>query len=381
VQRPGAVAPGRADPLVPVAVAYFFEHPSVSGAEGSALDLLAHVDREEFALEAYAPAEGELASRLAERRIPLRPWRVPRSPREEQALIERLHGRRFAVLHANTIELGRLTGRIAGTCEAAGVAHIRSFGSLSARSRRNLCGNEALIAVSRAVRDHLVDEGIPPEKVRLIYNGVSMPVREDGADIRAELGLERDAPVVVWIGQITVRKGPDVFIDVAQRCAATLPDLHFVLLGDVFGAKEENMALKELIVKEAGSPPLAGHFHFLGWRRDAFAILSQSTVLVHTARQEPLSRVLIEALAAGCPSVVTAVGGTPEVVGDCAVLAHAGDVETMARAVTALVKDAPRRRVLACEGRKRWQAHFQAYRMAREVEDLWRELACARGGA
>jgi glycosyltransferase involved in cell wall biosynthesis len=61
---------------------------------------------------------------------------------------------------------------------------------------------------------------------------------------------------------------------------------------------------------------LAERAHFLGWRNDVPTILCDIDLLVHTARQEPLGRVLLEASALKCPIVATSVGGTPEIVAD-----------------------------------------------------------------
>lgn len=355
-------------------IGYLFEHPTVSGAEGSALDLLKHLDRRDVAPIAFAPEAGKLASRLREIGIPHRPWRAPRGPAEEARLIDELKRERFDVLHGNTIQLGRITGRIAGACGAAGVAHIRAFGTLSDRARSNLDGNAVLIAVSRAVRAHLIEEGIPPEKIRVIYNGFSIPPGEGSLDIRKETGMPNECPLVVWIGQITVRKAPEVFLEVARRCIAGNTDVRFLMLGDVFGMKEENLALKHAILEMMRAPPLLHRFHFLGWRRDAFAILRQSTILLHTARQEPLSRVLIEALAAETPIIATDVGGTPEVAGGCGVLVPPGDAGAMADAVNALLADPEKRALMRREGSERWRTLFQADRMAREVAAVWREV-------
>jgi glycosyltransferase involved in cell wall biosynthesis len=359
-------------------IGYLFEHPTVSGAEGSALDLLAHVDQAAFPAVAFAPPAGELAARLDELDIARRPWQAPRTEGEEMAAAGRFRAEGLDILHANTVQLGRLTGRLAARCGAAGAAHVRAFGSFSGRARRNLCGNEVLIAVSRALRDHLITEGMPPGKVRVVYNGVSRKPAAAGRPIRAELGLDGETELVVWLGQITVRKGPDVFLDAARRCVAA-SRAHFLILGDLFGTKEENRALKRALLAELDAGPLRGRLHFLGWRRDAVSVLEQATVLLHTARQEPLSRVLIEALSVETPVVATAVGGTPEVIGTCGVLVPSGDAAAAAAAVLDLLREPARRARLAAAGAERWRTRFQADRMAREVAGIWHELSAKTG--
>lgn len=359
-------------------IAFLFEHPTVSGAEGSGLELLAHLDRREFQAAAFAPPGGELAARLAALGVPHQPWHAPRGGDAGDARRAALARGAFDVLHANTLHLGRLTGAVTADLGIPAVAHIREFGTLGARVRAHLCANARLIAVSAALHDDLAAQGIPAEKIRVIYNGVSPPAAAGGPGIRAELGLPPGAPLVAWLGQITVRKAPEVFVAAAAEIARRDAHAHFALCGDVFGEKEENLRLKAAIAAAAASPPLAGRLHLLGWRTDARAILGQATVLAHTARQEPLGRVLIEALAAGTPVAATRVGGTPEVLGSCGVLFEAGSPPACANAIAALLADEGRRAALARDGRARWDALFRPERMAAETCALWREVVAAR---
>jgi glycosyltransferase involved in cell wall biosynthesis len=303
---------------------------------------------------------------------------VPRSPAEDDALGRQLRADGFAILHANTRELGRLTGRIAGAAGAAGVCHVRSFGTVRPRERALLGANAALVAVSTAVERDLIRQGLPPDRIHVVHNGVAECAPRPAVDIRAELALPAGTPLIVWAGQLTVRKGPLVFLDVARGVAARCPDAHFVLLGDVFGSKAENAALKDRAIEAAGAPPLAGRLHLMGWRRDAVALLGQSTLLVHTALQEPFGRVLLEALAAGCPIVGTNVGGTAELLGPCGLLAPAGAVAALRDAALALLADPARRRALADAGRARWRAFFRPDRTARAVERIWSAAAGGR---
>lgn len=358
-------------------IGYFFEHPTVSGAEGSALELLAHLDRTAFTPVVFAPAEGVLAGRLAALGLPPRPWRQPRSPGEEAALCDALARENITVLHANSLHLARMTGRLRRACGIPATAHIRDFGTLSARMRADLADNAALVAVSHAVRDALVRQGLPAEAIRVVYNGVSAP--PPPSDIRRKLGLPPATPLVAWLGQITVRKGPDVFLEAIGRLAPRAGDVHFLLLGAVFGDKAENRALEALIGTRAAVPPLRGRLHLLGWRDDARAILGACDAVMHTARQEPLSRVLLEALAAGIPIVATDVGGTREAVDDAAELVAPGDAQALAEAAARLLADEGLRVRRRQQGIARWKALFRPEPMTAAVSDLWRSLLGIRG--
>jgi glycosyltransferase involved in cell wall biosynthesis len=111
----------------------------------------------------------------------------------------------------------------------------------------------------------------------------------------------------------------------------------------------------------AAEPPLAGRAHFLGCRDDVSQLLTECSLVVHAARQEPLSRVLLEAAASGVAMIATDVGGTREIFPtetDGAVLVPTDNRSALADAVLALMRDEARRRALAIAARRRAESSF-----------------------
>lgn len=354
-------------------IGYLFGQPGISGAEGSALALLRHAARRRYGFQLFAPSGGDLFQALTETGFPVTPWHPPRGDGQEAAFAVHLQKTGIQLLHANTLQLGRLSGRLSKMTGIPSVSHIREFGTIKNKMRRDLSDNQALIAVSNAVKDNLVNQGLPADRVSVIYNGVA-PLDDPnpgGFSIRSELGLPEDTPLVCWLGQITIRKDPAVFTQAARLVVDQHDQAHFLLLGDVFGTRQENLDLKKNVLQAMEASPLKERAHFLGWRRDALPILAQSTLLLHTARQEPLSRVLLEAMAAGTAVVATEVGGTPEAVGDAGMLAPPGDPAAMARALLDLLQDAGKRRGMEAAGRKRWRSLFMPDVMAQRIMALW----------
>jgi glycosyltransferase involved in cell wall biosynthesis len=95
---------------------------------------------------------------------------------------------------------------------------------------------------------------------------------------------------------------------------------------------------------------------------DVDRILSELTILLHPARQEPLGRVLLEGAAAGLPIVATDVGGTREIFPpecDAASLVPPDLAPAMAVAVELLLRDPTRRSQMAARARVRAEAMFK----------------------
>jgi glycosyltransferase involved in cell wall biosynthesis len=162
----------------------------------------------------------------------------------------------------------------------------------------------ALIAVSPAVTQFLVAARIPPNRVHTIPNGIG----HDDSEKKAP-ALPGPPPHVACIGQIALRKGQDLFAQAARVAWEAGIDATFLLVGERYSRKQESIEFERQIHSTATPLGHAGRWFHLGYRDDVFAILSDLAIVVVPSRQEPLSRVAIEALSAGVPTIATNVGG------------------------------------------------------------------------
>ena len=124
-----------------------------------------------FTPAVMAPAEGPLADELAARGVELLPFqcraadgtRLPQSRLREQ-LAEVLRRRRPALLHANSLAMGRLSGPVAAELQLPSIAHLRDIIKLSARAVADLNCHARLLAVSQAARAFTWPAESPPKK-------------------------------------------------------------------------------------------------------------------------------------------------------------------------------------------------------------------------
>ena len=226
------------------------EYPTLNGGERSMLATLDGVRAAGFTPAVMAPPQGPLADALAAAGIELLPFacrtadgdRLPQSRlREELSAI--LRRRRPALLHANSLAMGRLSGPVAAHLGLPSLSHLRDIVGLSARAVADLNCHARLLAVSHATRAFHTAGGLAAEKVHVVYNGVDLQEfcpRSPTGYLHRELGLPPETPLIGAIGQIGLRKGQDVLLRAAARIADQVPSAHYVIVGQRHSEKDES---------------------------------------------------------------------------------------------------------------------------------------------
>lgn len=194
----------------------------------------------------------------------------------------------------------------------------------------------------------------------------------DASEIRSELGIPLDAPLVGMIACFKPQKAPLDFVRVAARLGETHPAAHFFLAGDG--------VLRPAIEAEVRRVSLERRVHLLGWRRDVRRLLGAADVLVLTSLWEGLPRVVLQAMAASKPIVATRVDGTPEAIaeGESGFLLEPHDVVGFAERIGRLLEDPVLARRMGEEGRRRLTP-FLAPVMLAKLDRLYDDLLARLG--
>ena len=167
-----------------------------------------------------APASGPLAEALRSEGVEIVPFELRdakgvRFPLAElrRKLAEILRRHRPALLHANSLAMGRLSGPVAAELALPSLSHLRDIVTLSRQAIADLNCHSRLLAVSEATRQFHVAQGLAGEKTHVLYNGIDLErfrPRPPTGYLHQQLGLTRDVPLIGTIGQISLRKGHDV---------------------------------------------------------------------------------------------------------------------------------------------------------------------------
>ena len=217
--------------------------------------------------------------------------------------------------------------------------------------------NHAVLCVCEAQIPQLTANGVCPDRLRVVHNGV-VPDRVEDPEalrnrIRREFAIPPDAVVVTTLTRYEPVKGVDMLLDVARILQKRLPGMRFLVAGTGESFEETRETL--------GREGLDGFFIQTGFRRDTDAILSAADIYVNTSRSEALSFAITEAMSLEKPAVVTAVGGNPEIItpdSDCGFLVPFGDAQAMADALYRLATDAGLRRHMGKSAASRVRAEF-----------------------
>jgi glycosyltransferase involved in cell wall biosynthesis len=236
---------------------------------------------------------------------------------------------------------------------------------------RFLRAADAIIAVSEcSKRDAVRLYGIPPDKIRVIYEGVDphfAPVTNTAklSAVRAKYNLPEH--FIVHVGTIEPRKNlPLLFEVIAQARAHS--DQHLVIAGKLGWLTEPILAK----VTELG---LENRVTFTGFvaDEDLPALISAATLLAMPSKYEGFGLPVLEAMACGTPVIASNASSLPEVGGEAALYARPNDPASWAQLIDRVWTDAELRASLREKGFKQ-AAKFKWATMARETAEVYRAV-------
>jgi glycosyltransferase involved in cell wall biosynthesis len=230
-----------------------------------------------------------------------------------------------------------------------------------------------ILGNSRAVLDELRAEGVPKEKLRLIYNGIdlapfaALPTKSDA---RRNLSLPVDAWTMILIANIIPYKGHADLLEALSRIKTRLPNPWRLLCvgrddgpGVALHTQARRFGIDENIV-------------WLGLRTDVAKLLAAADLGLLVSHEEGFANAVLEGMAAALPMVVTDVGGNAEAVldGKTGLVVPARDPERLGAAILAFAADPARAAAMGKAGRDRVEWNFSLAACVRQYEALYAEL-------
>lgn len=373
------------DQTLPRRVFFLLDSFMIGGTETQAVELARRLDPSRYDVTiGCLRKEGPLLARLDGSRVRVEEFSLGKgidSPSGVAGMLRIarfLRRERIQIMHAHDLWsnlVGVLAAKLARVpvtiTSQRDLSHDAWYGTYRRKVLRFIQGRSSVVLTNaKAIREGLIEDGVPAKKVCVVYNGVDIDRFRNSKSNREWLFPESAGrKLIVLVGNMNSDvKGHPVLISAAAEIVKRHPEAQFVLVGD--GPRRRDY---EAIVQTAG---LKESFLFLGRRSDVPEILVSCDIAILPSLAEGLPNAVLEYLAAGLPVIATGLGGNLEVVQDgvTGLLIPPNDSEALVRALGRLLEDPDFAATIARAGREHVQKEFSFERLVLDLDRLYSRL-------
>jgi glycosyltransferase involved in cell wall biosynthesis len=227
---------------------------------------------------------------------------------------------------------------------------------------------DKVICVSYLTRNIVINRyGVQPQKVEVVYNAVNLP---SNTDLQMK-PIEHNEKIVLFLGRVTMQKGPEYFLRAAKKVIEKFGKVRFVMAGSGDMITE--------CISEAASLGIGGYVTFTGFLRggDVDKIFSMADLYVMPSVSEPFGIAPLEAISHNVPVIISKQSGVSEV------LSHVlkvdfWDIDEMANKILAVLRHKPLHKTLRQHGQIELRK-FSWRDSAVKLRDLYTSLVTASG--
>jgi glycosyltransferase involved in cell wall biosynthesis len=355
----------------PIRVLHVIDSFDLGGGQTALWNLLRELDRARFAPEvACLHGPGVFTGEFAALGLPVhvlspRKWLPLYLPR----LVRLIALRRPQIVHCHLFWSNWIAKPIAaglGVCVRINhdqcndrLRHVntaaRWLDALANRFSSHIC------AVSNSTRQFLIDhEGVAPERVSLVYNGVDLDRFQPRPHARRD-----GPPVVLGVGRLHPQKNFSLWLDAAALLVRAGIDAEF----HIAGTGPEEAMLRE----KATAWKIADRVKFLGHVSDTPALYASADALLMTSLFEGTPLAILEAMAMRLPIVAPRLDGISEVLenGRDALLVDPPSADGFASALASLLEKPSLGVALADAAASKVRERYSAFAMARAIESIY----------
>jgi glycosyltransferase involved in cell wall biosynthesis len=222
---------------------------------------------------------------------------------------------------------------------------------------------DRVISVSNYTANLIVNRyRIDTAKIRVIHNAFHLKNAH-----KEKKRIFKD-PVILFLGRITLQKGPEYFLDVAKRIIKTYPMVRFIMVGT------GDLATK--LIKKSAKENLLTRFLFTGFlnREEVESILSATDIMILPSVSEPFGIAPLEAMSFGIATIISKQSGVSEIV-ENVFKVDFWDVDQMTNIILDLLADPVKMRSIG-ELAAEEVTKIQWDKSAKMIEECYKELLC-----
>lgn len=229
---------------------------------------------------------------------------------------------------------------------------------------------QKLVAVSKKMYHASLREGVHPERIVTILNGIRpLPIENRSRlEVRKEAGMDVNDAVLISVGRLVYAKAHEVIIASMPAVLKEFPNAKVEIVGE--GPLRADLQSQ---IERLG---LSNSVKLLGQSDDVASRLANADVFILSSRSEGLPIALLEAMSAGLPCVATKVEGVDEVLveGEHGLVVPIENPEALAKAILQLLRDPEARSRMGEAARLHVSENYTVDRMCRQYLDLM--LSC-----
>ncbi|MFO7611755.1 MAG: glycosyltransferase family 4 protein [Clostridia bacterium] len=286
------------------------------------------------------------------------------------------------IVHTHASFTSRIAARMYGKCRIVYTRHcvyppsvlMKSLPGKIAGRIASAVFSDAVIAISPAAAQNLVDTGISKKRIRVMMNGAE-PLKQLSPDekeaIRGKYGIAKEDRVAGTLSRLEPDKGLQYFIEAARICIAGNNRIKFIVSGS--GSMEKKL-------KDMGAD-MEGDLIFTGFLDDVSEVVNIIDVFVNASYGTEASSIsILEAMSLGKPVVATNYGGNPYQVsdGETGLIVPVKDSAAIAQAILKILSDRQEYDRLSENAAREYNMKYTAHAMCRNIEKIYIELAGKR---
>ncbi|HXV78451.1 MAG TPA: glycosyltransferase [Candidatus Binatia bacterium] len=232
---------------------------------------------------------------------------------------------------------------------------------------------DTMLCISHAVKDWLTQQGMPPQKARVIYYGIEMKLFSQPTVRLGDQWSLNGQKVIGSIGRLEPGKNHECLIAAMPQVCKSVPNAILLIAG------HDPWGYGETLTKLIGELGLAQKVRLVGFRNDVVSFLNALDVFALASNSEGFGQVLVEAMAMVKPVVASRIPPLTEIVvdGETGLLVDRNP-KAFAQALIHLLLEPSTGARMAAQGRERVSQCFTAEKMSRETALLYEELLQGR---
>ena len=195
--------------------------------------------------------------------------------------------------------------------------------------KRGMHEADSIIAVSQFTKNKIIENyGINEEKVTVVHNAVEF---NDNKFKKEDFKIKEKNKIVLFLGRITIQKGPDWFLYAAKKALEILPNIKFIIAG--------SGDMERFMIEKSAEMGMADKMLFTGFLRgeDIDKAYQMADLYVMPSISEPFGITPLEAMRNDTPVLISHQSGVSEVINHC-LKVNFWDIDEMANKMVSILK-------------------------------------------